>query len=590
MQGRQLVMWMDNFVRPRYSHNPILSGQMTLNATAMAVMYVGADLPESPGLVPVVQLDSYRRASARAVDSFQHEFMAMWGRVLETDLALDDFRVPLDVMRPPQQRVQWMPFGVSGCAVQSNTNLIDLLALAQDVRRQSGRPLPLLLDLDLWYRLVKLSYAPNAVRWKMSLVLRQLPLLYGVWHPYKYVMTMVYRKFHSHFVFLREGTVRDGFACGSKVDLRAVELFMAALLVIPKRERLALREAIRVVGSMVQRLGERVVRLERLIEQESSALRMGQVQYRRGQRGQLGARPLVGAMRLEQRVRDARLQTLRDDLDEVVQTLQRRKDEKNRMVAMLFLIEQYAPACLALGVLVRDCSWRHRVVGSGENAKKVLMAALCILMRLVEREHTLEYVRTLCVALVCWRGWNDQCPGMCYSEERCEAMLSRLGRRCNQYPSSVSASEVEDLFLALVNPVSTGLITLKSHKPTANLVSAVMTNLGKVISTGGSVIRFVPWSSERILHLEEEWPEDHQFPGDLEVPLTLGHLMDVFQYELRVMLRSDLVIGDGFRNKLDANVEIRDDYSAAARLQDLLEVIDRMVLPARYRPSGAQVA
>ena len=589
MQGRQLVLWLDNFVRPRYSHNPILSGQLTLNATALAVLPLSVNLPDPPGLVPVAELNAYRRASSIAVEAYQFEFTEMWRCVLETDLSLDDFRVPLDVMRPPQRRVHWLPFGVSGCSVQSNANLVDLLQMALDVRRHSGRPMPLLLDLDIWYRLVKLSYAANAVRWNVTYLLRQLPPLYGVWHPYKYVLTMVYRQFHSHFVFLREGTVEDGFSCGSKVDVRAAELFMAALLVVPRSERLALRNTIEILSGMVQRLGERVVRLENLIQRESSALRMGRQQYGRVLQGSLRGEGISASMREDERRRDARLQNFRNDLATVLDLLQRKKDERNRLVALVFLLEQYAPACLALGVLVRDCSWEHRTMDTGLNAKKVIMAALCVLVHLVEKEHTLEYVRTLCTALVCWRSWNNAVPGMAYSEERCEALLSRLGRRCNQYPRSVSASEVEDLFLALISPSGSEPVQLRSHKPTSDLVNAVRNNLRQVISSGGSVIRYVPWSSDRILRVEAAWPEDYRFPEDLEEPLTQRHLNDLFEYELRVMLRSDLVIGTELGAKLEATAVLRSDADADARLQRLRVAMDSLEVPRRYRRSTQQI-
>jgi hypothetical protein len=59
--------------------------------------------------------------------------------------------------------------------------------------------------------------------------------------------------------------------------------------------------------------------------------------------------------------------------------------------------------------------------------------------------------------------------------------------------------------------------------------------------------------------------------------------MDLFQYQLRVMLRSDLAIGDGFRAKLDAKVATRDPASEAARLREIQSMVDRMVLPDRYR-------
>ena len=587
LRDRQLVLWMDNFVRPRYSHNPAMAGRLTLNASALAVMYVGVRLRPSPGLVPVVQLVSYQRSAAREAVAYQRVFADIWGRVLETDLSVDDFRVPLDVVRPPQSRVCWLPFGVSACNVQSNSNLVDLLELAQTLQRHSGGPMPILLDLDIWYRLVKLAYASNAVQWKVSAVLREMPLLYGVWHPYKYVLTMVYRRFHSHLVFLREGTVADGFACGSKVDVRAAELFMAAILVVPRRDRVALRNSIRVVGGLVQRLGERVVRLEALIARESSALRLGEEQYRAASRRT--ARSL-GNLRDLQRARDARLQTFKDDLERVVVELQARKDEKNRMVALSLLLEQYAPACLAIGMLVRDCSWRHRTVETGDSAKKVLMAALSVLLKLVPRPHTLEYVRTLCVALTCWRGWNDHCPGVCYSEERCEALLSKLGRRCNQYPGHVSATEVEDLFLALVSAPQAGRIVLKSHKPTPALVAAVSANLARVVAGGGSVIRYVPWTSDRILHVESTWPEDFVFPGDLNEPLGMDTMADIFCYEMNVLLRADLRIGDAFKAKLDAKVARRSRRDEEARRRQLEDAVASMPVPRQFtRRIGAEM-
>ncbi len=101
------------------------------------------------------------------------------------------------------------------------------------------------------------------------------------------------------------------------------------------------------------------------------------------------------------------------------------------------------------------------------------MAALLMLMRLCEKEHTVEYMRTICMALVAWRAylglvtppgvtfpkkkklawrqWNDTCPGVCYSEE------PRLDTVCSQYPRHVESSAVEDLFLAFMGPGRKGI-------------------------------------------------------------------------------------------------------------------------------------
>ena len=56
-------------------------------------------------------------------------------------------------------------------------------------------PLPLLVDENIAYRIQKLCYAEPMQRWDVRGALQQLPVLYGVWHPYKYVLTLVHRRF-----------------------------------------------------------------------------------------------------------------------------------------------------------------------------------------------------------------------------------------------------------------------------------------------------------------------------------------------------------------------------------------------------------
>ncbi len=156
------------------------------------------------------------------------------------------FGFPLDVMRGRVRRVRWLPLALSGTTVQQNPNLIDLLEFVKNARLQSGKMVPLSVDLDhRWYRLVKMVYGRNMVSWNMRQTLRATPLLYGVWHPYKYVLTLVYREFHSFFIYLKEGTVADTFQTGTQIDVRAVELFIGALLAVTRAEWQLLQAAVR---------------------------------------------------------------------------------------------------------------------------------------------------------------------------------------------------------------------------------------------------------------------------------------------------------------------------------------------------------
>ncbi len=90
--------------------------------------------------------------------------------------------------------------------------------------------------------------------------------------------------------------------------------------------------------------------------------------------------------------------------------------------------------------------------------------------------------------------------------------------------------------------------------------------------------------------MEESWPEDYAFPEDLEEPLTQRHLDDLFEYEWRVMLRSDLSIGDDVRSKLESKVITRSDADADARLQHLRTVVDGLTIPRRYRRGAHRLA
>jgi hypothetical protein len=580
------VLWFDNFVRPRSPHNPMRQGRVHLNSTAMAVMYVGAGLEPFPGMPSVGQFDRRRRLVVGDLVDYQTRFEGLWGAVLEADLHVTDFRVPLDVMRDRVRQVRWLPLALSQLTVQRNVNLLEILEFAEVVRRHSGREvLPLLVDIDLWYRLVKMVYARNMLDWRMSEVLRRLPVLYGLWHPYKYVLTVVYRQFHSFFIYLKEGTVGDRYQTGPQIDIRAVELFIGALLTVTRTERRALQEKIRAEDDLVEALAERVLRLRERVRVVSSALRRAEQVYEQRMQGQHRRRTATGMVvePMGHAVEDARLQMAEAELAAAVNDLQKQKERKSRLLAFYFLVAHYAPSCLALGVLLRDCTWEHRGVGSGARAKEVLMAALVMLVHLVEREHTVEYVRTLCTSLVMWRQWNDQCPGVCYSEERCEAMLSRLGTRCGQYPRHMQAADVEDLFLAFIGPPPRGSVQLRSHRPTPDLVQAVHDRVRQLIHSGAAVVRYVPWRSQRLLSVEPEWPADCFFPLSLRQPIARDHWDDLLKYELNVLVRSPVALEPELAAKLADKVPMSSATQRQRRETELEDLLRNNPLPERYR-------
>ena len=55
--------------------------------------------------------------------------------------------------------------------------------------------LPLCVDMKSHYELLKYLYGLSYTPWNFHLHWVSLPLIYGVWHPYKHMITLLYRSF-----------------------------------------------------------------------------------------------------------------------------------------------------------------------------------------------------------------------------------------------------------------------------------------------------------------------------------------------------------------------------------------------------------
>ena len=86
---------------------------------------------------------------------------------------------------------------MSQLQVGSNDDLVLLLMDAVDLQQRSGHTLPLLVDENIHYRVAKMLYGSPYRKWAVGGLLREVPLLYGVWHAYKHTLTVVYRTFFA---------------------------------------------------------------------------------------------------------------------------------------------------------------------------------------------------------------------------------------------------------------------------------------------------------------------------------------------------------------------------------------------------------
>ena len=97
----------------------------------------------------------------------------------------------------------------------------------------TGHDLPLRVDMKIDYDLLKHLYGQSYTPWNFQLHWSSLPLIYGVWHPYKHMITMLYRNFMP--IICRIERVHTDFKEGdvvpTKVKLLHMEKTILALCV-----------------------------------------------------------------------------------------------------------------------------------------------------------------------------------------------------------------------------------------------------------------------------------------------------------------------------------------------------------------------
>ena len=131
-----------------------------------------------------------------------------------------------------------------------------------------------------------------------------------------------------------------------------------------------------------------------------------------------------------------------------------RSGETNKfLTARHPLVSGYMLAMLAIGIQVSDWHWKHTGPGTGSNVKKVIEKCLEFLAFLrgledVDGKHH-EYICSLVLAMVLWTRTHASIPASMFSEEPCEAMLSRLAGRLHKHTNMKIADKFSDHFACI---------------------------------------------------------------------------------------------------------------------------------------------
>ena len=225
--------------------------------------------------------------------------------------------------------------------------------------------------------MLKLQYNVTYVSVATDSFFAHTPLLFGVWHSYKYCVTECYRRFLLLWAALEYKDFLT--APGTVLIVTNFNLSMMEQMVVA--EFLA-------VGPVLPLLWDAQLN----------------ILHRREIYG-------GGAVKLQQ------------------------------LSALTTLFRDYAPALFYIGYRVRTLHWRRHAPWSGKEAYEVVQFCTVLLDALRPRGGRQQYMDALLLALLQWDPYMDALPSAAFSEEKVEATLSQLQQAKEDDPTIVTIQD-----------------------------------------------------------------------------------------------------------------------------------------------------
>ena len=196
-------MWVDNFDVCRFKKSPEGSRDVGFHCTAISIV---------PGLslrIPLQGWPSFKDL-ARGVNPVIQEYEAGVRKFLQGPADLiyrggrklyEEVRCPLDVRRKNPTHVPWYPKNLINHNVTSNAGLVAVLQHIAEYRRPIGQAtLPVLMDINIFWRVMKLTYHRSTPGVALRPALSRICPLFGLWHAYKQCINLTCKKFAPFFV------------------------------------------------------------------------------------------------------------------------------------------------------------------------------------------------------------------------------------------------------------------------------------------------------------------------------------------------------------------------------------------------------
>ena len=226
---RDIVVWVDNWWHAQFRANPV-KPNVYLDVSAIAVLHT-TPLPHFLGHPSLRDLVDRVDTVAMAVVQRHKEMLKVCTDMCNAPISRRTIRAPLDIAREAgRHQLFWKPFGIYESRTGQHQELLDLLDMLHSTQWHCQNPMALLVDCYIHYRVLKFLYSRATIDWNFPDGLRGMSLIYGVWHPYKHVCNMIWRKFFPLFSYITAPVFGAGARIYNHPKLLVIEKTIAAIL------------------------------------------------------------------------------------------------------------------------------------------------------------------------------------------------------------------------------------------------------------------------------------------------------------------------------------------------------------------------
>ena len=485
------VLWLDNYNKQRFSKNPGVvpskanrrtapagDTNACINGSIMAIVPCPG-VPQATTVQPsVTSLSNGAKTVARNLVDARHALKSATDALRREPHHRGSTRVPCDIVRENVSMAPWRPYAVRTEGVGTTEGLLQLLDIIDGIHADTGdsHTMPLLVDVDIFYRILKLMLSETWVAYPVRASLVGRPLLFGVWHGYKHCVTRCFQHFLPFWVAIQSPTFLDApedTKCPRHPCLSTMETLVTGLFIVNTDAETVLDKAIADLRGDLRR---------------------------RPEAGQVG--PVDGT---EHSPPGTRLYALK------------------QLLCLHCLATQYVPALFLMGKWVRDCHWKLHAANTGTHVHRLLQLQATMLIALRPKKGRQQYLANTLLALLQWQPHMDTLPGMAWCEEKLESTISTLAVDAGGDMTSADAPRHHALYVT--QRLTIGEVHDVSRNPMSrDYPQEVKIRLNKVVARITSLsLPFVQWggTSETYVQGVATWPADnYAFPPDLWAPLT----------------------------------------------------------------------